>query len=149
MASATACTDRGSDITIAYRGDVAAYRPLVHVRYDIEDGARRSGDTARVVVPDFPSAARPRPIASHGTMRAVVTAATAPGAPLARYSPPPIQLATKTSYLVNIIISPRHPAETRCSGRWVATPIASSAGESLYVSVVLAERAAEPPRCDD
>ena len=149
LATTMACADRGSDITTAYRGDIAAYRQLVRVRYEIANGGRGVVDSTREVIPDFPSAAHPRPIATSGTLRTTVTARTSPDAPLARYLAPPLELAPKTSYQVNIIISPRHPVESRCSGKWVATPIASATGESLYVSVLSAPRGVEPPRCDD
>jgi hypothetical protein len=133
--------DSASDITVAYRGDIAAYRELVHVRFD-------AGSQGRVVIPAFPSAATPEPIATTGVMQVVVSVKTADGAVVARDSLPPIELAPRTSYGVNVIASSRRPAETRCSGAWRASPIAPPAVESLYVSLTTAPRG-NPPNCDD
>ncbi|HWE42495.1 MAG TPA: hypothetical protein VG432_08315 [Gemmatimonadaceae bacterium] len=142
VASASGCAGHsGSDITVAYRGDVARYRELVRVRIDADH-------KGRVVVPDFPSTAAPRPIATSGSMQVVVSVKTAGDTVLARDSLPPIDLAPRTSYGVNVVLSTRRPAETRCSGAWRATRLASSATDSLYVSLT-AEPRGNPPRCDD
>jgi hypothetical protein len=141
-ASGAACAgDGGSDITVAYRGDIAAYRELVRVRID----ANHEG---RVVIPDFPSAAAPKPIATSGAMQVVVSVKTAGDTVLARDSLPPIELAPRTSYGMNVVLSTRRPPQTRCSGAWRATPLASSATDSLYVSLT-AEPRGSAPRCDD
>lgn len=130
-----------SDITVAYRGEIAAYRELVRVRID----ANHEG---RVVIPDFPSAAAPKPIATSGTMQVVVSMKTGGDSLLARDSLPPVALAPRTSYGVNVVLSTRRPPETRCSGAWRATPIAASATDSLFVSLT-AEPRGNPPSCDD
>ena len=138
----TGCAgNSGSDITIAYRGDIAAYRELVRVRVD----ANHEG---RVVVPDFPSAAAPKPIATSGAMQVVVSVKTGSDSVLARDSLPLIPLAPRTSYGVNVVLSTRRPPQTRCSGAWRATPIASFPTDSLYVSLTVEPRG-NPPRCDD
>jgi len=138
----TGCAaNSGSDITVAYRGDIAAYRELVRVRID----ANHEG---RVVIPDFPSAAAARPIATSGAMQVVVSVKTGADSLLARDSLPPTELAPRTSYIVSVVLSTRRPPETRCSGAWRATPIVSSATDSLYVSLT-AEPRGHPPRCDD
>ena len=138
----TGCAgNSGSDITIAYRGDIAAYRELVRVRVD----ANHEG---RVVVPDFPSAAAPKPIATSGAMQVVVSVKTGSDSVLARDSLPLIPLAPRTSYGVNVVLSTRRPPQTRCSGAWRATPLASSPTDSLYVSLTIEPRG-NPPRCDD
>lgn len=131
----------GSDVTVAYRGDIAAYRELVRVRID----ANHEG---RVVVPDFPSAAAPKPIATNGPMQVVVSVKTAADSVLARDSLPPIELAPRTSYGVNVVLSTRRPPQTRCSGAWRGTPVASSATDSLYVSLTVEPRG-NPPSCED
>ena len=131
----------GSDITVAYRGDVAAYRELVRVRID----ANHEG---RVVIPDFPSGAAPKPIATSGTMQVVVSVKTGGDSLLAGDSLPPVTLAPRTSYGVNIVLSTRRPRETRCSGAWRATPIAASPTDSLFVSLTAGPRG-NPPSCDD
>lgn len=131
----------GSDVTVAYRGDIARYRELVRVRID----ANHEG---RVVIPDFPSAAAPRPVATSGTMQVVVSVKTAGDSVLARDSLPPVTLAPRTSYGVNVVLSTRRPAQTRCSGAWRATPLVSSATDSLYVSLTVAPRG-NPPSCED
>jgi len=142
IALGTGCAgDSGSDITVAYRGDVSSYRQLARVRYD-------AGNQGRVVVPAFPSAAKAEPIATSGEMQVVVSLKSGDGTVLARDSVPPLALAARMSYGVNVVVSTRRPAETRCSGRWRATSIAPPAAESLYVSVT-AERRGNPPRCDD
>lgn len=141
-ASGIGCAgDSGSDITVAYRGDLAAYRELVRVRID----ANHEG---RVVVPDFPSAAAPKPIATSGAMQVVVSVKTGSDSVLARDSLPLIPLAPRTSYGVNVVLSTRRPPQTRCSGAWRATPVASSGTDSLYVSLTVEPRG-NPPRCDD
>jgi hypothetical protein len=138
----TACAgSSGSDITVAYRGDISAYRELVRVRFD-------ANNQGRVVVPAFPSAATAEPVATSRAMQVVVSVKTGAGALLARDSLPPIQLAPRTSYGVNVVVSTRRPPQTRCSGAWRATPIASPAAESLYVSITTEPRGA-PPSCDD
>jgi hypothetical protein len=133
--------DSGSDVTVAYRGDIAAYRELVRVRID----ANHEG---RVVVPDFPSGAAPKPIATSGAMQVVVSVKTAGDSVLARDSLPPVTLAPRTSYGVNVVLSTRRPPETRCSGAWRGTPIASSDTDSLFVSLTMAPRG-NPPSCED
>ena len=133
--------DSGSDITIAYRGDLAAYRELVRVRVD----ANHEG---RVVVPDFPSAAAPKPIATSGAMQVVVSVKTGSDSVLARDSLPLVPLAPRTSYGVNVVLSTRRPPQTRCSGAWRATPIAASPTDSLYVSLTIEPRG-NPPSCED
>src|SRR6476661_9618299 len=142
LASGSGCAgDSGSDITVAYRGDIARYRELVRVRID----ANHEG---RVVIPDFPSAAKAAPVATSGAMQVVVSVKTAGDTLLARDSLPPIELAPRTSYGVNVVLSTRRPPQTRCSGAWRATPIASSATDSLYVSLTTEPRG-NPPSCDD
>ena len=133
--------DSGSDITVAYRGDVSAYRQLARVRYDV-------GNQGRVVVPAFPSAARAEPIATTGSMQVVVSLKATAGTVLARDSVPPLALAPRMSYGVNVVVSTRRPIENRCSGAWRATSIAHPAAESLYVSIT-AEPRGNAPRCDD
>jgi hypothetical protein len=141
-ASGSSCAgDSGSDITVAYRGDIASYRELVRVRVD----ANHEG---RVVIPDFPSAAASRPIATSGAMQVVVSLKTGADSLLARDSLPPTELAPRTSYGVKVVLSTRRPPQTRCSGAWRATPLASSATDSLYVSLTVEPRG-HPPRCDD
>ena len=140
--SGAACAgNSGSDITVAYRGDIARYRELVRVRID----ANHEG---RVVIPDFPSAAKAAPVATSGAMQVVVSVKTGADALLARDSLPPIELAPRTSYGVNVVLSTRRPPRTRCSGAWRATSLASSATDSLYVSLT-AEPRGNPPSCDD
>ena len=142
VASGGACSgDRGSDITVAYRGDLAAYRQLVRVRID----ANHQG---RVVIPDFPSAAKAAPVATSGAMQVVVSVKTGADSLLARDSLPPIDLAPRTSYGVNVVLSTRRPPQTRCSGAWRATPLAASPTDSLYVSLTAFPRG-NPPSCDD
>ena len=131
----------GSDITVAYRGDIAAYRELVRVRID----ANHEG---RVVIPDFPSAAAPKPIATSGAMQVVVSVKTAGDSLLARDSLPTVTLAPRTSYGVNVVLSTRRPPETRCSGAWRAAPIATSTTDSLFVSLTVEPRG-NPPGCED
>ena len=131
----------GSDVTVAYRGDIAAYRELVRVRID----ANHEG---RVVIPDFPSAAAPKPIATSGSMQVVVSVKTAGDSLLARDSLPPVTLAPRTSYGVNVVLSTRRPPETRCSGAWRAAPIATSTTDSLFVSLTIEPRG-NPPSCED
>lgn len=130
-----------SDITVAYRGDLAAYRELVRVRID----ANHEG---RVVIPSFPSGAQAMPIATSGVMQVVVSVKTAADSVLARDSLPPAELAPRTSYGVNVVLSTRRPPETRCSGAWRGTPLASSPTDSLFVSLTVEARG-NPPRCDD
>lgn len=142
LASGAACFgDSSSDITVAYRGDIASYRELVRVRVD-------AAQKGRVVVPAFPSAAKPEPIPTKGAMQVVVTMKRADGRLLARDSLPTIELAPRSSYGVNVIVSARRPGETRCTDTWHATPIAAPAVESLYVSITTAPRG-NPPSCDD
>jgi hypothetical protein len=151
LAAATlgGCTGRGSDITVAYRGDVAAYRQLVRVQLD-------SGSRARTVTPSFPSAARAEAIATRGLLPITVVMVSA-GDTIARYSPPPLSLTPGTSYVVSILVSARAPVETRCTGRWAATPIVprgavagdSASAGSLYVSITSGPRGAPGPDCDD
>jgi hypothetical protein len=133
--------DSGSDLTVAYRGDIAAYRELVRVRID-------ASHEGRVVVPDFPSAAAPKAIATSGAMQVVVSVKTAGDSVLARDSLPPVTLAPRTSYGVNVVLSTRRPPETRCSGAWRGTPVASSDTDSLFVSLTMAPRG-NPPSCED
>lgn len=141
-ASGSACSgDSGSDVTVAYRGDIAAYRQLVRVRID----ANREG---RVVIPDFPSAAKASPVATSGAMQVVVSVKTGADSLLARDSLPPMQLAPRSSYGVNVVLSTRRPPQTRCSGAWRATRLASSPTDSLYVSLTAYPRG-NPPSCDD
>lgn len=142
LASGVACFgDSSSDITVAYRGDIAAYRELVRVRFD-------AAHKGRVVVPAFPSAAKAEPIATKGAMQVVVSIERGDGTVLARDSAPPIELAPRSSYGVNVIVSARRPGQTRCTGAWRVAPIAAPAAESLYVSITTASRG-NPPRCDD
>ena len=141
MLALGACADRGSDVTIAYRGDLSAYRRFVHVRY-------ATGDGDHAVIPPFPSAARAEQIATSGTLQLVVTVQRDSGPVLARDSLAPRPLAPRMSYGVNVAVSTRRPATSRCSGHWDATPLAPPAVESLYVSVTAYERG-KPPRCDD
>ena len=133
--------DRGSDIAVAYRGDIAAYRQLVRVRIDADH-------QGRVVIPDFPSAAKPVPIATSGEMQVVVSVKTGTDSLLARDSLPPVALAPRTSYGVNVVLSTRRPPQTPCSGAWRATPLASSATDSLYVSLTVDPRG-NPLLCFD
>ena len=91
LASVAACFgDSASDISVAYRGDIAAYRELVRVRID-------AAHQGRVVVPAFPSAAKAEPIATKGTMQVVVSVKRADGTLLGRDSVPPLELAARTS----------------------------------------------------
>ena len=145
-----ACSGRSSDITIAYRGDVAAFRQLVRVQLD-------TGARARTVTPAFPSAARAEPVATSGTLPISVVMLSGIDT-IAQYSPPPLSLEPNTSYVVSLIVSARTPDETRCTGRWAATPIvpkAAAAGDSaaragsLYVSVTRGPRGGPAPDCDD
>lgn len=136
-----ACADRGSDITIAYRGDLSAYRGRVRVHYTTPDGPH-------LVVPPFPSAARAEPVPTNGTIQLVVTVQAESGALLARDSLPARPLAPRTSYGVNVGVGARRPMTSQCSGDWNATPLAPPARESLFVSVTVYERG-NPPRCDD
>ena len=144
-----ACGGRSSDITIAYRGDVAAFRQLVRVTLD-------TGARARTVTPAFPSAARAEPVRSSGTLPISVVMLSG-GDTIARYSAPPLSLEPNTSYVVSVIVSVRSPRETRCTGRWAATPIVpkgATAGDSasrgsLYVSVTGGRRGGPAPDCDD
>lgn len=142
------CARNDSDITIAYRGDVAAYRQLVRVVLD-------TGRRARTVTPAFPSAARPAPIGTRGTLPITVIMLSANDT-IARYSPPPLAVAPGTSYVLSVIVSARAPSETRCTGHWVATPIvprgatpggSSATAGKLYVSVTHGKRGEEPPDC--
>ena len=148
-----ACGDRRSDIAVVYRGNVSVYRPLVHVRLD-------SGSRAREVVPAFPSAAHPLPVPTHGELPFTVVVVATGGDTLARYSAPPVRLAERTAYQLGIVIGSQRPAANRCTGVWGAAAVASggargrtigatSAAESLFVSVSASDRRAEPPRCDD
>ena len=138
----SACAgESGSDITVAYRGDLAAYRQLVRVRID----ANHEG---RVVIPDFPSAAKAAPVATSGAMQVVVSVKTGADSLLARDSLPPTELAPRTSYGVNVVLSTRRPPQTPCSGAWRATRLASSPTDSLYVSLTAYPRGS-PPSCDD
>jgi hypothetical protein len=146
LLASTACADHGSDIAVVYRGDVAAYRSLVHVRLD-------SGERARVVTPTFPSATHPAPIATRGELPLLVALVAASGDTLARYSAPPIRLAPKTAYRIGVVVGQRPPA-SRCNGAWAGAAIAPGSGaragsESLYVSVTTWDRTREQPRCDD
>ena len=144
-----ACSVRSSDITIAYRGDVAAFRQLVRVQLD-------TGARARTVTPAFPSAARAEPIETAGALPISVILLSGADT-IARYSAPPLSLQPNTSYIVSVIVSSRTPVETRCTGRWAATPIipkAATAGDSaaragsLYVSITSGPRGAPVPDCD-
>jgi hypothetical protein len=149
-ATTAACTDRGSDLAVVYRGDVAAYRPLVHVQLD-------TGSRARVVTPAFPSSASPTEVASRGELPVVVAFITSSGDTAARYTVPPLALAPRTSYQVGIVIG-RRPAASRCNGAWLGTPVtrrlaasadSTVAADSMFVSVTVNRRAKEPPRCDE
>lgn len=145
-----ACADRGSELAVVYRGDIAAYRSMVQVRLG-------TGTRARVVTPAFPSAAHPEPVATHGELPVAVAVVTTAGDTMAHYSVPPLQLVPKTAYQLGIIIG-RRPAARRCDGSWVATALtrplgpardSASGAESLYVNVTIADRTKEAPRCDD
>lgn len=142
IVSAAACAERGSDIAVVYRGDVSAWRTRLRVTLD-------SGRRARVVVPSFPSAATPEPVATHGTLPIAVALLGEGGDTIARLARQPLALAPKTSYGVNVVVSARRPAQTRCSGEWSASAVAPAIAESLYVSVTTGVRGAPPPRCDD
>jgi hypothetical protein len=143
------CADHASDISIAYRGDVAAFRQLVRVQLD-------TGTRARTLTPAFPSAAHPVPIGTRGVLPLVVVMLSG-GHTIARYSPPALSLAPNTSYVVSVIVSARAPVETRCTGHWAATPIVpkgatpgdsvATAG-SLYVSITQHARGEQPPDCE-
>ena len=144
------CARNHSDITIAYRGDVAAYRQLVRVVLD-------TGPRARTVTPAFPSAARPEPIGTSGALPITVIMLSAADT-IARYSPPPLALAPGTSYVLSVIVSARTPSETRCTGHWAATPIVrngaipgdpSATAGTLYVSVTQGKRGEETPDCEE
>ncbi len=146
---ATACADHGSDLAIVYRGDVASYRALVHVR--IDTGAR-----ARDVTPSFPSAAHPAPVPTEGMLPLTIALVTTAGDTAARYSPPALQLAPHTSYRTDIVVAATRPDSGRCTGPWTATAITPrSAGspaftaESLYVSIAKSDRRSEQPHCED
>lgn len=141
-ASVAACADRGSDIAVVYRGDASAWRSRVRVTLD-------SGGRARVVVPSFPSAAKPDPVATHGTLPMTVALLGAADDTIARLAPPPLALAPKTSYGVNVVVSTHRPAQTACSGQWSASAVAPPVAESLFVSVTAGARGAPAPRCDD
>jgi hypothetical protein len=144
-----ACGGRSSDITVAYRGDVAAYRQLVRVTLD-------SGARARTVTPAFPSAARAQPVGTSGTLPVSVVMLSGSDT-IVRFSPTPLSLAPNTSYVVSVIVSARAPIETRCTGRWAASPIvarektATDSGSrgSLYVSIAKYSRDEGPPECSD
>ena len=149
LAAAIACGGGNSELTVAYRGDVAAHRLLVRVQLD-------TGAGARVVTPAFPSAARPASVGTRGALPIAVSVVTATGDTAARYLTA-LQLARKTAYQLGIVIG-RRPAASSCNGVWIATPFAfpldaSNGGgaraESLYVSVTITDRAKELPRCDD
>ena len=143
IASLGDCAGRRSDVTIAYRGDVAAFRQLVRVQLD-------TGSRARTVTPAFPSAARPERVGTSGSLPIRVMMLSGSDT-IARYSAPPIALRANTSYVVSIIVSARAPLETRCTGRWAATPIvpagaapgvSAAASGSLYVSIASGARGA-------
>ncbi|MFL5560481.1 MAG: hypothetical protein ACJ79K_03315 [Gemmatimonadaceae bacterium] len=143
------CAGRSSEITIAYRGDVAAYRQLVRVKLD-------TGSRARVVVPAFPSAAQPEPIGSSGTLPLSVMLLSGADT-IARYTAPPLALAPDMSYVLSIVVSARAPTETRCTGPWAATPIvprgadprdSTATAGSLYVSIFRGDRGAPTANCD-
>ena len=143
------CADRSSELSVVYRGDIAAYRTLVHVRLD-------TGTKARDVTPEFPSAAHLEKVATKGALPIGVSVLTPAGDTAARHTLAPLQLTPNTAYRLAIVIG-RRPAAGRCDGAWVATPLARPLGEapdslaraeSLYVSVSLANRT-KPPRCDD
>lgn len=150
LAAAIACTDRASDLAVVYRGGIAAYRSLVRVQLD-------TGSRARVVTPVFPSGANPERVATRGDLPIVVVVLTPAGDTAARYAMAPLRLAAGTAYRLGIVIG-RRPAPNRCNGAWVATAVARPLGvaddsasrpESLYVSITVADRAKESPRCDD
>jgi hypothetical protein len=147
--TAIACGGGSSDLTVAYRGDTAANRVLVHVQLD-------TGARARLVTPAFPSAARPEPVATRGALPIDVAVVTATGDTAARYVTV-LHLTPRTAYQLGIVIG-RRPAASSCNGVWFATPLAAPLGEanpgatraeSLYVSVTITDRAKELPRCDD
>jgi len=142
-----ACGGQSSDITIAYRGDVAAVRQLVRVTLD-------TGARARTVTPAFPSAAHPEPIATRGALPIRVVLLSGIDT-IARYSAPPLSLEPNTSYVVSVIVSLRRPVETPCTGRWSATPIVPKGAPSrdpttgsLYVSIAQHARG-EQPDCEE
>lgn len=142
------CAGRSSDIAVAYRGDIAAYRQLVRVQLD-------TGSRARTVTPAFPSAAHPEPIGSSGALPITVTMLSA-GDTIARYSAPALTLEPNTSYVVGIVVSVRAPKETRCTGRWAGTPIVprgataadSATAGSLYVSITSGPRGGTGEDCE-
>lgn len=146
----TACADRGSDIAVVYRGDIAAYRSLVRVQLD-------SGSRARTVTPAFPSAAHPERVATRAPLPVAVLVLTSAGDTSGRYVAPPLRLAPKTSYQLGVVIGQR-PAASKCNGAWAGTALARPLGgdraptpvaESLFVSVTANERGKDPPRCDE
>lgn len=142
VAASAGCGERGSDIAVVYRGDASMWRTRVRVTLD-------SGRRARVVVPSFPSAAKPEPVATSGTLPVVVALLRADGDTVARLAAAPLVLAPKTSYGVNVVVSAHRPAQTACSGAWSASAVAPPVAESLYVSVTAGVRGAPAPRCDD
>lgn len=113
---------------------------MVRVRID-------TGRAAKVVTPAFPSAAHPEPVRNSGILPIEVALLAPSGDAVARYAAPAITLAPRAAYTVGIIVG-RRPAPNPCTGPWVGTPIAARP-ESLFVSVTVAERTPEPPRCDD
>jgi hypothetical protein len=136
---AIACADRGAELSIVYRGDVAAERARVVVRVD-------SGDGSRVVTPAFPSAAHPLAVRSSGRLPIEVTLLAAGGDTVARQAVPAIAVTPRAAYTLAIAVG-RRPASNRCVGEWRATAIAGRA-DSLYVSLTSNARGSEPPRCD-
>ena len=136
----TGCTDRGSELTIVYRGGPAAERAMVRVRVG-------SGDGARVVTASFPSAARPERVSTSGELPIEVALLAANGDTIAGQSLPPIRLAPQTAYAVGVAVG-RRPTASRCDGPWAGSAIAGRA-DSLYVSVTATTRAKEQPRCDE
>ena len=146
--AAAACSDRGSDLAVIYRGDASAYRTLVHVRLD-------TGARARDVTPSFPSGAHPDPVPTEGVLPVTVSFLIAPGDTAARLAVPPLRLAPRTSYRVDVVVAARRPESSRCTGPWAATAIAprhgsaASGADSLYVSVAQTDRRGEQPHCED
>lgn len=136
----SACADRRSELSVVYRGDIAAERALVRVWID-------SGARARAVVPAFPSAAHPEPIPTRGTLPIGVALLSPPGDTIARYAPPAIAVAPRMAYSVGVVVG-RRPAASPCNGAWAGTAIAGRA-DSLFVSVTPTELGKAPPRCDD
>lgn len=148
---ASGCGARGSTIAVVYRGDVSGYQPFVHARLG-------NGEQARDVRAAFPSAARVTAVPTHGELPVTVFVLTAAGDSAASFAVPPVQLAARTSYQLNIVIGSHRPIATRCTGAWAGSAFTRGApqpadkplaAESLFVSLTASPRNAEPPRCDD